>query len=183
MCKGSHTSGHGGKGQRLPGSCGGAGLRDLWLKELGLFLSYLYFSVFSPVPTMNRWCVFTRYFKSFLKQGPWTKAPELPGSLCLVRGNVGFSPFVQLSHALQKHGSLGSQERRPKCGPAGRLTPQQLQQAPFGQELRDDVHGVPHRCHGTQRQDVLVLKLLHGLDLRLEGVLVQEVVCGVRQPR
>lgn len=27
-----------------------------------------------------------------------------------------------------------------------------------------------------------MLKLLRGLDLRLEGVLVQEVVCGVRQP-
>ena len=58
------------------------------------------------------------------------------------------------------------------------LTSQELQQAALGHELRDDVHRVPHRRHGVQSQDVLVPQLLHGPDLRLECVLVQQVVCG-----
>lgn len=63
------------------------------------------------------------------------------------------------------------------------LTPQQLQQAPLGHELRDNVHRVPRGRHCVQGQDVLVPQLLHGLDLRLERVLVQKVGCGGGQPR
>lgn len=63
------------------------------------------------------------------------------------------------------------------------LTPQQLQQAPLRHELRDNVHRVPHGRHCVQSQDVLVPQLLHGLDLRLERVLVQKVGCGGGRPR
>lgn len=106
---------------------------------------------------------------------------RIPWLLCVCDGatRVVWAPFSVLVPVPSPSSQRGSP--LPWVS-EGLLTPQQLQQAPLGHELHDDVHRVPHSHHGLQCQDMLTPKLLHGLDLRLQRVLVQEAGCG-QQPR